>query len=266
MMNYEIFKEVVAEQFLSQMPDNFAEHEVRVTSVKKVNRVEDNLHLISPEGVSMQVMPTVSLNRMYEDYQRSGNLTETLSINASNLVKAYREAPRDVEKKIFENAREKVIMMLINTEQNEEMLKTIPHREFQDLSIVYRLIVNIDENNIQSVMIGNGLAERLEMDEQTLYMAAVENTKCLLPPVVKSMNEVIKKMLIADGMTEDIAEMLDIDMPDDKMMYVISNNRGINGAVSMLYENELHALAERLEDDLYILPSSIHEGATRFAA
>ena len=30
-------------------------------------------------------------------------------------------------------------------------------------------------------------------------------------------------------------------------------------AASMLYENELHELAESLESDLYILPSSVHE-------
>ena len=42
-------------------------------------------------------------------------------------------------------------------------------------------------------------------------------------------------------------------------MYVISNSTGINGAVSMLYENELHKLANQMEDDLYVLPSSIHE-------
>lgn len=43
------------------------------------------------------------------------------------------------------------------------------------------------------------------------------------------------------------------------MMYVISNDRGINGAISMLYEDQLHTLAEQLGTDLYILPSSIHE-------
>ena len=40
---------------------------------------------------------------------------------------------------------------------------------------------------------------------------------------------------------------------------MISNEKGINGAASMLYENELHELAESFESDLYILPSSVHE-------
>lgn len=49
------------------------------------------------------------------------------------------------------------------------------------------------------------------------------------------------------------------EIPPEQTMWVISNEKGINGAASMLYENELHELAESLESDLYILPSSVHE-------
>ena len=35
--------------------------------------------------------------------------------------------------------------------------------------------------------------------------------------------------------------------------------QGINGAVSMLYEDKLYALAQQSGTDLYILPSSTHE-------
>ena len=49
------------------------------------------------------------------------------------------------------------------------------------------------------------------------------------------------------------------EMPEDQQMYVISNDKGINGAVSMLYEDGLHDLAEKLGSDLFILPSSVHE-------
>ena len=49
------------------------------------------------------------------------------------------------------------------------------------------------------------------------------------------------------------------EMPADKSMWVISNDRGENGAVSMLYEDKLHTLATEMESDLYILPSSVYE-------
>ena len=45
----------------------------------------------------------------------------------------------------------------------------------------------------------------------------------------------------------------------DQAMYVISNDRGLNGAISMLYEDKLHGLAEEIGTDLYIMPSSVHE-------
>ena len=48
-------------------------------------------------------------------------------------------------------------------------------------------------------------------------------------------------------------------MPSDQIMWIITNERGIDGAVSMLYEDKVHKLAESLESDLYILPSSVHE-------
>lgn len=199
MMRYEIFKEVVAEQFLSQMPDNFANHKVEVNSVTKVNRTEDRLQLIPPDGIGVQVIPSISINQMYEDYQKHGDLKDALVLGAFNLAAAYRTAPQNVGKTIMENAKDRVVMMLINTEQNQELLKTVPHREFRDLSIVYRIVANIDANGIQSALVGNEFAERLGMDEQALYTAAVENTKRLFPPVTKSMNEVIKDIFVKDG-------------------------------------------------------------------
>ncbi len=47
--------------------------------------------------------------------------------------------------------------------------------------------------------------------------------------------------------------MMIAEIPPEQTMWVISNEKGINGAASMLYENELHELAESLESDLYIL-------------
>ena len=49
------------------------------------------------------------------------------------------------------------------------------------------------------------------------------------------------------------------EIPPEQTLWVISNSKGINGAVNMLYENELHDLAENLGSDLYILPSSVHD-------
>lgn len=49
-------------------------------------------------------------------------------------------------------------------------------------------------------------------------------------------------------------------------MLVLSNDNNVNGATVLFYPGILDTITESLDTDVYVLPSSIHEGATRFAA
>lgn len=257
MMNYEIFKEVVVEKFKDYLPEQYKDMELRVASVNKVNRLLDGITLIS-KGENRNVSPTIYINDMYDHYLHTENLQEVLQDAASCMERAFADIPV-VNGLNFESAKDNIVFQVINTIQNQDMLKDMPHREFQDLSIIYRWIVATDEKGMQSTIIRDGMARQLGMNEEQLFRCAVENTRRILPPVVRSMNDVIREMMVGDGMPEEMSEMMLDDIPDDRMMYVISNNKGINGAVSMLYEDNLHKLAQKLETDLYILPSSVHE-------
>ena len=257
MMNYEIFKEVVAEKFMEYMPEQYQGMRLRVEPINKVNKVLDGITLVG-SGAGRSVSPTLYINHMYEHYLETENLQEVLQSAARRMDMAFKEMP-EVGDVNLEGAKDNIVFQVINTLQNEDMLRDMPHREFQDLSIIYRWVVKVDENGIQSSAIRNNLAEQLGMNEEQLFKCAVENTRRIFPPTVKSMNDVIREMFISDGMPAEVADMMIGEMPEDKMMWVISNDRGINGAGSMLYEDNLHKLAMKLETDLYILPSSVHE-------
>jgi hypothetical protein len=259
MMNYELFKEVVAEKFMSYMAPEFRDYNLDVHAVTKVNQTLDALNIISIGNSDWKVSPTLYINQMYEHYQDCGDLKEVFQKAAESMMQGFKHAPDQKLVVDFENARNNIVMVLVNTEQNKELLDHAPNRQFQDLSIIYRLVVNQSQDGISSTIINDSLAERIEMTEEVLYQTAVENTKQIFPPTIKSMNEVIRDMFAKDGMTDDMADMMFGDMPEDQTMFVISNDKGINGAASMLYENELHRLSERLGTDLYIMPSSIHE-------
>jgi hypothetical protein len=258
-MNYDLFKEAVTEKFMSYMSADLQDYSINVHTVTKVNQTLDALNIIPPENNEWKVSPTLYLNEMYKHYQECGDLQMVLQKAAESMVQGLKYAPYQKSVMDFENARDNIIMVLINTEQNKGLLDSIPNRPYQDLSIIYRWLVDQSHDGISSTIINDALAEKIGMKEEDLYQFAIENTKELFPPTVKSMNEVIRDMFAKDGMPEDMFEMMIDEMPDDRAMYVISNERGINGAVSMLYENELHRLAERLGTDLYIMPSSVHE-------
>jgi hypothetical protein len=255
MMDYEVFREVVKENFLDYMPKKYQGMEVRVDSVQKINRKLDGMSLYS-EGAH-SISPTIYISDMYKDYFTTGSLKETMQNAAEAMDRAFQQAelpPLDKS-----TAKDNIIFQLVNTMQNEDMLRNMPHREFQDLSIVYRWVAGMDDKGIASAMINNSLAEELGMDEEQLFKAAAENTRRILPPAVKSMNEVMRDMFLADGMPKEMADLMIGEMPQEQTMWVISNDRGINGAASMLYEDKLHRLAENVQSDLYILPSSVHE-------
>ena len=256
MMDYEIFKEVVKESFLSYMPKGYQDMEVRVTPVDKVNRKLDGISLLAQNENTM-ISPTLYINDMYEKYSKTGDLQATLREAAEAMDEAFREAeipPLDIS-----TAKDNIIFQLVNTMQNEDMLKNLPHRDFQDLSIIYRWVVGVEQQGLSSVVINNHVAESLGMGEEQLFKAAAENTRRILPPVVQSMNEVMRDMFVADGMPKELADLMIGEQEPKMTMWVISNERKIDGAASMLYEDKLHSLAERVGTDLYILPSSVHE-------
>ena len=258
MMDYAIFKEVMREQILEHLPEEYKDSKVDVHGVEKVNRTLDGMVVLKPSANSA---PTVYLNHLYEYYVSGKSIQDCLSHCANMIVDAYKELD-DMKPQIeTSQMKENVIMVLVNKEQNKEMLENVPHRDFQDLAVIYRWVVDINEKGMASSIVNNKIMENEGMIEPDLFQLAVENTKRLLPPQIRPMSEVIKEMfpfeLIEMGMVDEL--MAEIDSDSKKAMYVLTNETNINGAVSMLYENNLHELAEKLGTDLYILPSSIHE-------
>lgn len=255
-MNYELFKEVVEEKFSSYMPEKYQHMQVKIHPVNKINKVLDGLSIISNESGS-ECSPTIYVNYMYEYYIQTGDLNKVLKNSANAMTDAFEQMPNHISMDLS-TAKDNIIFQVVNTIQNEDMLKDIPHREFLDLSIIYRWMIGSNGNDILSAVIRNDLAERLGFNEEQLFKLAAENTKRLLPPVIKNMDDMISGIYHDFELPVELKEII-VEIPPVEQMYIISNNKGTNGAASMLYEDLLHDLAEKLDSDLYIIPSSIHE-------
>ena len=232
MMNYEMFKKAVEDQFMSYISDCFTDLTISIVPVKKVNMTLDGM-LIKCSGKNFS--PTIYINDLYEDYLMCGDFDKTLSAACGRLQSMYSEMGDININNILNNASEKIILQVINTEMNTELLTSLPHRNFLDLSIIYRLIVRDSIDGIHSTKITNELAETIGMNESQLYQNAFNNTKKLFPSFVRN--------------------LYNIPIP----MFVITNSKNINGAAAILYDDILYELANNLESDLYLLPSSIHE-------
>ena len=66
MMDYEVFKNIVKENFLKYMPPEYKDAFVEIRPAQKVNRTLDSLMVL--HGTNSQVFPTVYVNDMYGQY------------------------------------------------------------------------------------------------------------------------------------------------------------------------------------------------------
>lgn len=244
-MNYEEFKGVVEERFLNFMPEEYQNHKVLIRKVNKVNQSYDSLTLKSEEG---NCSPSICMEYLYDDYQSAPrSLHKLLVVAAKEMVEAMGKSP-EIPEFDLDLIKDRVIFQLINTRQNKELLENVPNRAFLDLSIIYRMLLKSEDDGMRSIIIKNDLAERNGMSESALYELAIVNAKKLLVPVVKNMDDFLR-----DAFGDDTW------MSQGSQMWIITNKQAINGAASMLYEDKLHELAEHLNSNLFILPSSIHE-------
>jgi hypothetical protein len=257
MLDYEIFKAVVEQNFLRYLPEEYRDAEIKVYPVKKVNRTLDGLAVLPADG--SRIFPTIYVNDMYEHYQACDNLETVLRDAAGSYAKVQDNVKGFVPDMDIGHVRDHIIMCLINTEQNREMLSGMPNRQFHDLSVIYRWVVERTPDAVGSVIVSDKIAEEIGMTEEELFQCAVENTRRMNPVSITCMGSMFGG--IPEGITlpQEVREEMERAKRTADNMWIISNKSGINGAASMLYEENLHQLAEKLGENLFILPSSIHE-------
>lgn len=251
MLSYEEFKDTIKEHILSYMPDSYAGFTVSIQSVLKVNEMQDVLEL-SPgteENPYDLVMPRAQLDAFYEEYKESGNLESVILKMANMLSKTYDGILGTVKDYFFETAKNRLVLELINRDWNKELLESVPYRPFLDLAVICRIVVGIMDGGFTSVIVNEEILERMGLTENELFEAARRSIPTMCSPVLKPLATVVR-------------EITGKDMPEAEkipLMYVLTTQPEIFGASAVLNEAMLHDLAEKLKDDLYLLPASIRE-------
>ena len=153
---------------------------------------------------------------------------------------------QEVLKKI---AKKSLFVKLVNTERNESLVEQSISKEFLDLSAVVRIVLKMDKEGMASMALSKGAAEILGMTEEEIYAAALANTLRLFPPKLMNLGRYVEmsiggKLLFGE---------------DEVTTYILTNQKEVDGAFYLMSPEVVGAIAEALEDDLYILPSSVNE-------
>lgn len=242
------------------------EYTARIIKVTKNNSLELDSLVLMKEGRNFA--PNIYLLPYYESYMEGTDITEL----AERVCVICRNCTSPVKQNDFtyhfEDIKPNIIYRLVNYNMNKKLLDKIPHIRYLDLAVTFHCLVHDDHDGIGTIRITNEHLQQWNASVKELNRLAVGNTKKLFPPVIRSMEEVIRSMLREeypeDGSSifsdETVSDIFDNPvMSGGHKMYILSNSKGINGATSLLYKNVLHNFSEQIQSDLYILPSSIHE-------
>ena len=85
----------------------------------------------------------------------------------------------------------KLAMDVVSAEANKEMLETVPHQNIEDMAVVYRFVLNSDDEGRASILVTNQLIENMGVTPEQLHVDAMENALQIKPVEIKGMSEVI---------------------------------------------------------------------------
>lgn len=255
-MKFEEFKEQFVEDVKQKLEDNGIECRVATHEVSKLNESYEAI-TVTPEGSNVGV--NVNMDRFFEAMEEGANYDDVVDRAVSVVEKGIHEQPAiDVASLTdYDQMKEKLVMEVVSIEANAELLETVPHREMEDMAVVYRFVLDSNEDGRATILATNQLIETMGVTPEQLHADALENAPELKPAVIRGMSEVMAEMT---GMSTEELAMMGMPMdPADEQMFVATTPDKIHGAGVLAYQDFMDKAAERVGGDFFILPSSIHE-------
>jgi len=216
---------------------------------KVINGIETDILTVLKEGRNFA--PNIYLNAYYEAYLAGTPISKILD----RLCMIYKycaiPAVQEIGNYSLDIIKTHIFFRLVNYERNIKMLMQIPHKKYLDLAVTFHCLVRGEDDSIHTIPITYNHLKRWGITVDDVLKLAYKNTRKLFPPALKSMEEVIRDFPCNDKKDDERSETCP--------MYILSNEKGIYGAVYIIYKDIIREFARLLNSNLYILPSSIHE-------
>lgn len=249
-MDYSNVKEF-SEELCTRVSRCFPTYSTEVTEVLKNNST--TLRAMTIRKPESNLSPVFYLDPLYQTYL-SGDTMDDIFERLCQTLERSKDEGLDISfLSSIDEVKDKVIFKLISKEKNKKMLQNVPHHEYLDFAIVFSIVVSSSEQESATAMVSNRLLENWGITESELLSLAMTNTQRLLPAQLNTMKDIVGELIYPDPAGCDFIEQ------DDSGMYVLSNQKKLFGASCILYTDLLKNLANQIDSDFYVLPSSLHE-------
>ena len=254
-LNYNDFKEQLINDIEVQLPH----YAINTSQIYKNNVMKD---IIVGRYNDNDIVPIIYIDEFYNEYVNNNKsyndlLQEIISVITScedmqNKITVEGNKYKDIVSKL-KDLEYNVLPRVVCTKTNTDMLKNLVHREFLDMSMYYVVQTKVNDG-VGSIRITNDMLKSVKQDvtEEQLYKWSIANLK-------KNGNFAISMEKLMYCLMFELDTKNYKGYKKDDVMIVIKNDCGICGANNILNNDILKEVADNVNSDLYILPSSIHE-------
>lgn len=244
-MTFDTFKATILTSLRSYYGEDY---QLSIRSVPKNNQILLDGLIIRNKNCN--ISPTIYLNPYYARFQNGLSmfciLEEIKNIYAMNRPTENIDVGFFTD---FEQVRNRVCMKLVHYEKNRELLKEVPHVRFLDLAIVFYYLISLIPGENATILIYHNHRKHWNVTPEVLLQCAKENTPVLLPYYLDDIFSILS----------DFQDLEEYSANHIQPLYVLTNSEKLFGASTMLYPDLIPSIARRMNRDLIIFPSSIHE-------
>lgn len=251
MMEFEEFRDQIIAQLPNLLPSG-TEIKVSPTEIVKNNGLKKRGICIHQKGSN--IGPVIYLADDFKEYCKG----QSMSVILNRISRIYMEQMRNMQMDVswlhdYNRVKERLYCTLVNGD-NAEYLRDKPYMQVDDLAVTYRVLFRESPTGNATFAVTDQMMEQFQIDKETLHRDAMENTQRMFPTEIMNISDVLWELNEMDESPEQ--QTLGQSVPT---MYVLTNAKKTDGAAGILNPAVMDQVAERISEDIYVIPSSVHE-------
>lgn len=245
----------VAENLKTYLPEEYQNAKISVEKIEKPEGLKTGITVTKELG---NIAPVIYLDDKFGEFSQGKQKMEDVFREAAQRVVDAEQMIKDQELNIgmmqaYETSSSKILPELVSKNQRPEFLNTYAYTyEIPDCIATY----SIQLNDSLKARVTNKMLDVWGISKEQLRKTAIQNIKEV---EFQSMTS----LLAEAGLPFEISE---VELQQGPGLYVLTNPMRSYGAAVIMDLEVLEMVGEKLQSDYFVLPSSVHEGATRFAA
>ena len=258
MGNIKEFMELARTEIEEMMPADIMKNiTLEETTVTKIN--DQVLHGITFKREDNEPSPTIYMDEPFRQYMEGeSTLKGLISRTIQDYLQSLNQKPETImENFSFDNVKDSLTVRLVEVSRNRQFLSNVPYMLVGNgFAYVADIKVNDGSDGYWKTTVTRTLMDSEQYNKTELFTKALAGSVKEAPAVMRSMQETLfgfeesENLLLSDEV---------IPNNEKDHMYVLSSDDGIYGASVLYYPEVKEQIAEKLGENYYALPSSLHE-------